>query len=311
MMSGEEKMTGTEETYHVPVLLEEALGGLRIKAGGVYVDATFGGGGHSRGILGELDATGRLFGFDQDRDAMANATDDERFTFVLSNFRYIRNFLRFYGAGRADGVLADLGVSSHHFDTGERGFSFRQDGPLDMRMNRMSGITAKDIVNGYDEKRLKEIFSTYGEIKHTGPLVRGILKARERKEIETTQELADAAGCATDPRHEKRDLARIFQALRIEVNGEMDSLRIFLESLPEILKRGGRAAIITYHSLEDRMVKNFFRSGSIGGEVEKDFYGNVRSPFKVLTRTPITASAEEVERNPRSRSAKLRIAELV
>lgn len=299
-----------ENIYHIPALLPEALDGLNIQRDGVYADATFGGGGHSRGILERLGNGGHLFGFDQDRDAMVNVPDDPRFTFVLSNFRYMINFLHFHGKDKADGVLADLGVSFHHFDCGERGFSFREDAPLDMRMNRQSALTAKNIVNGYEPERLRGILTAYGDMKRPEPVVRAMLKARETGGIQTTGELADAVRPTLNPKQAKKDLARIFQALRIEVNGEMESLRRFLESLPAILNPGGRAVIITYHSLEDRMVKNFFRTGNINGDVDKDFYGNVITPFRLVTRQPVRPGEEEVERNPRSRSAKLRVAEL-
>lgn len=299
-----------QNIYHIPALLPEALDGLNIQSGGVYADATFGGGGHSRGILERLGNDGHLFGFDQDKDAMVNVPDDSRFTFVLSNFRYMINFLHFYGIDKADGVLADLGVSFHHFDCGERGFSFREDAPLDMRMNRQSTLTAKDIVNGYEPERLRGILMAYGDMKRAEPVVRAMLKARETGGIQTTGELADAVRPTLNPKQAKKDLARIFQALRIEVNGEMESLRRFLEALPTILNPGGRAVVITYHSLEDRMVKNFFRTGNINGDVDKDFYGNVISPFRLVTRQPVRPDEEEVERNPRSRSAKMRVAEL-
>lgn len=300
-----------KETYHIPALLQEAIEGLNIKSDGIYVDATFGGGGHSRAILETLGINGRLFGFDQDSDALANCPGDERFTFVLSNFKYMRNFLKFHGVEKVDGILADLGVSFHHFYSPERGFSFRADAPLDMRMNQKSGITAKEIVNTYSEKQLIDILAAYGDLKKPFPVAKAILNARAEKEIETTAQLAEAVIPTVNPRQEKKELAQIFQALRIEVNSEMNALRHFLEALPSLLTEGGRVAVITYHSLEDRMVKNFFRSGNISGEIEKDFFGNVNAPLKLITRQPITPSEDEVERNPRSRSAKLRVAEKI
>lgn len=302
-------MGETPEIYHIPALLKEAVEGLNIKNDGIYVDATFGGGGHSRAITERLGKDGRLYGFDRDSDALANKIEDARFTFVHSDFRYIANFLRYYGVEKVDGVLADLGVSFHHFDEASRGFSFRADAPLDMRMNREGTLTAADIVNNYDEKKLATLFATYGDLSRPMPLVRSLITAREESPITTTGRLLEVIKPHINPRQEKKDLARIFQALRIEVNDETSSLRHLLEALPKVLIPGGRAAIITYHSIEDRMVKNFFKSGNIEGRAEQDFFGRMLCPWKLITRTPVTPAAEEIERNPRSRSAKLRIAE--
>lgn len=297
--------------YHIPALLEEAIDGLNIRKNGVYVDVTFGGGGHSRAILAKLGASGHLYGFDRDMDAKVNAPDDDRFTFVHSNFRYITNFLNFYGEEKVDGILGDLGVSFHHFDDAERGFSFRTDAPLDMRMNRSAGKTAQEIVNEYPASDLENIFRIYTDLKRPKAVAEAIVRARDAKPIETTFQLRDAVAKVISPKAEKKDLAQIFQALRIEVNGEMESLKRFLLSTPQILNEGGRLAIITYHSIEDRMVKNFMKTGNIGGKEEKDFFGRVSTPWKQITRTPIVPSEEEIERNPRSRSAKLRIAEFL
>lgn len=301
----------SEEVYHVPALLPECLEGLDLRPGGVYVDATFGGGGHSRAILQQLDATGRLLGFDQDLDARANVPDDPRFIFIHSNFRYLRNQLRFEGALPVDGILADLGVSFHHFDNAGRGFSFRADAPLDMRMNRGAERTAADIVNYYDAAQLRLILRNFGDLRNPRPVAAAIERARAEAPLLTTGALADAVRPTLNPRREKKELAQVFQALRIEVNGEMDALRIFLEQTATVLRPGGRLCIITYHSLEDRMVKNFMRTGNISGQAEKDFFGVTSSPWRLITRQPIEPSEEEVERNPRSRSAKLRIAELI
>lgn len=300
-----------EDTYHIPALLPEALELLDIKPGGVYVDATFGGGGHSRAILGALSQDGRLYSFDRDRDALANALDDPRFTFVLSNFRYLENFMRYYGVEKVDGILADLGVSFHHFDTAERGFSFRADSPLDMRMNRAGGRTAADVVATYSEEELLRTLRAYADLKRPHNVARAIAEARKGAPIETTLQLADAVRGALDPRQEKKEMAQVFQALRVEVNGEADDLRRFLESTPKVLAPGGRLAVLTYHSVEDRMVKDFMKTGNTEGREEKDFYGRKLTPWRLITRKPVEASAEEVERNPRSRSAKLRVAELL
>ncbi len=299
-----------EQTYHIPALLEETVNGLNIKPDGTYLDVTFGGGGHSRAILSRLGPAGRLYGLDQDIDARANSPEDARFTFVHSNFRYAENFMHYHNAIPVDGILADLGVSFHHFDTAERGFSFRADAPLDMRMNQSASVTAADIINGYDEQQLGDLLRLYGDIKQPRQLVAAIMRTRAAEPIQTTLQLADAVTPALNPRQVKKELAQVFQALRIEVNGEMTALHKFLASTVRILRPGGRLAILTYHSLEDRMVKNFMRSGNIEGRVEQDFFGNISTPWRLVTRQPVTASREEVEANPRARSAKLRVAEL-
>lgn len=299
----------SEQTYHIPALLPEALDGLDIRPGGVYVDVTFGGGGHSRGILGRLGTEGRLYGFDRDLDARANVPDDPRFIFVHSNYRYLSNFLRYHGEDKLDGILADLGVSFHHFDDAERGFSFRSDAPLDMRMNRGGGITAAQIVADYDETALENIFRSYTDLKHPRAVAKAIVTARAKEPVDTTFRLADAVRPTLNPRQEKKEMAQVFQALRIETNGESTALRRFLESTPSLLRAGGRLAVITYHSIEDRMVKNFMRTGNVEGIEDKDFFGRVSTPWRLITRTPVTPSEEEVERNPRARSAKLRVAE--
>lgn len=299
------------ETYHVPVLLNESIDGLDIKPNGIYVDVTFGGGGHSKEILHRLKAakaenskknsTGHLYSFDQDADAEKNIVEDSDFTFVRSNFRYLKNFLKYYGEKQIDGLLADLGVSSHHFDEKDRGFSFRFDGKLDMRMNQRSGLTAADVINKYSEKQLADILYLYGELKNSRQLAAKIVKARNEKPIETTQQFAELISSQQQP--------MAFQAIRIEVNHEMEALKEMLKSATEILKPGGRLVIITYHSLEDRLVKNIMKSGNIEGKQEKDFFGKVNSPFTLINKKVIVPSDEEQERNPRSRSAKLRIAE--
>ena len=291
------------EIYHIPAMLQETIEGLNIKPEGVYVDVTFGGGGHSRAIL-EAGA-GHLYSFDQDQDALANAIDDPKWTFVLSNFRYLRNWMDYYGVEHIDGLLADLGVSFHHFDCPERGFSFRFSAPLDMRMNQTAKRTAADIVNTYSEEELANIFRLYGELKNGRAVAQAICRARAQKPIERTEDLVAASRI---PETMSKELARLFQALRIEVNDELGALRDMLVAARDLLKPGGRIAILTYHSLEDRLVKNFLRSGNLEGTIEKDFYGNNLSPF-VLIEKGREASAEEVARNPRSRSAKLRIAE--
>ena len=338
-----------EAIYHIPAMLQETIEGLAIKPGGVYVDVTFGGGGHSRAILesltnptpalpsreggkphtnpsfeGEGYEKGHLYSFDQDEEALQNAIDNPNWTFVHSNFRYLRNWMDYYGVKEIDGLLADLGVSFHHFDCPERGFSFRFNAPLDMRMNQTGKRTAADIVNGYSEEELARIFWLYGEMKNGRGIARNICKARSQKPILRTEELIQnlsptlssreggihilEKGEIEVPAQYKKDLARLFQALRIEVNDEMGALREMLVASKDLLKPGGRIAVLTYHSLEDRLVKNFFRSGNLEGEIEKDFYGNIITPFKVIEKGR-EASAEEVERNPRSRSAKLRVAE--
>lgn len=299
------------ETYHIPALLPEAIDGLNIKEGGVYVDATFGGGGHSAAILAALGSEGHLYGFDRDADALANAPADTRFTFVHSDFRYISNFMRYYGVEKADGILADLGVSFHHFDTADRGFSFRSNAPLDMRMNRNGGKTAADILADYPEEELTRLFRTYTDLKNIRALASAIVKARAEAPVDSTFRLVEAARKAISPQREKKELAQVFQALRIEVNDEMGALKALLGQAAEVLRPGARLAVITYHSIEDRMVKNFIRSGNVEGIVDKDFYGRVSTPWRPVNRSPIVPSAEEVERNPRARSAKLRVAELL
>lgn len=301
--------TMDEPVYHIPALLRESVKGLAIKPGGVYADVTFGGGGHSRAILAAMDSEARLYGFDRDGDAMRNVPDDNRFTFIRGNFRYLRNFMRYHNEDYLDGIIADLGVSFHHFDSAERGFSFRENAPLDMRMNRDSSLTAADIVNDYDEERLTGMIRLYTDLKPASRWARAIVKSRNVSPIDTTFRLVEAVKSCVNPRQEKKELAQIFQALRIETNHEMDDLRIFLESTVKTLRPGGRLAVLTYHSIEDRMVKNFLRSGNIEGKVESDLFGRISTPWKLITRSPITADDEEIERNPRSRSAKLRIAE--
>lgn len=305
--------------YHVPVLLQESVDGLNIGAGGCFVDVTFGGGGHSREILSRLDKDGHLFGFDQDADAEQNAAGldageeegPKRFTFVRSNFRFLKNFLKYYGVEQIDGLLADLGVSSHHFDDSERGFSFRFDGKLDMRMNQRAGRTAADVVNTFGEKELADVFYLYGELKQSRKLASAIVKARQMKSIETIGDFVEVVKPFFRSEREKKDMAKVFQALRIEVNHEMDALRDMLKGATEMLRPGGRLVVITYHSLEDRMVKNLMKTGNVEGHEEKDFFGRVEAPFKLVNRQVIVPSDEEMERNPRSRSAKLRIAEKI
>lgn len=300
-----------KEIYHIPALLTESIDALNINARGSYVDATFGGGGHSRAILQRLGPAGHLYGFDRDIDALQNAPDDSRFTFVHSDYRFIPNFLHYYGCDKVDGILADLGVSFHHFDSGERGFSFREDAPLDMRMNQKGERTAARIVADASPEKLESIFRAYTDLKRPRLLANAIVKARSASPILTTSQLTDVLTPALNPKNLKKDLAQAFQALRIETNDELHSLqRLLLNSL-SVLKPGGRFAIITYHSIEDRMVKNFFRSGNLEGKVEQDFYGRVLTPWKQITRNPVVPSSEEIERNPRSRSAKLRVTELI
>ena len=301
-------MNNIESAYHIPVLLEESIDGMNLQPKGVYVDVTFGGGGHSKEILHRGDSSIRLFSFDQDEDAERNIVNDDRFTFIRSNFRYLYNFLRYHGIEQVDGILADLGVSSHHFDDSERGFSFRFDGNLDMRMNKRSGKTAADIVNTYDEERLADIFYLYGELKNSRKLASTIVKARNRKAIVSIGDFLEIVKPLFGREREKKELAKVFQALRIEVNQEMEALKEMLLSAIEVLKPGGRLVVITYHSLEDRMVKNIMKTGNIEGKTIQDFYGNPQTPFKLINKV-IIASDEEVKRNPRSRSAKLRIAE--
>lgn len=304
-------MAEGNETYHVPVLLTESVDGLNIGDGGCFVDVTFGGGGHSREILSRLNGKGRLYSFDQDADAERNADglDKSGFTFVRSNFRFLKNFMRFYGEEGIDGLLADLGVSSHHFDDSERGFSFRFDGKLDMRMNQRAGKTAADVVNTYDEKRLADIFYLYGELRQSRKIAAAIVKARQGKRIETVADFLDVVKVFFRSEREKKDMAKVFQALRIEVNHEMDALRDMLKGAADMLKPGGRLVVITYHSLEDRMVKNMMKTGNVEGREDKDFFGRVNTPFRLVNRQVIVPSDEEMACNPRSRSAKLRIAE--
>ena len=301
-------MIVTAETYHVPVLLKESVDGLAIQPDGIYVDVTFGGGGHSKEILSRLRKEGRLFGFDQDGDAEKNIVNDDRFTFVRSNFRYISQWMRYYGIKQIDGLLADLGVSSHHFDDETRGFSFRYDAPLDMRMNKRAGQTAADVLNNYTEEQLADVFYLYGELKNARRIAKTIVEARKQKAITTTGDLGEIAGTLMRTEREKKDLARLYQSLRIEVNHEMDALRDMLKGATALLREGGRLSVITYHSLEDRIVKNVMKSGNAEGRVEQDFYGRVSSPFQTVGKL-IVPDEEEQQRNPRSRSAKLRIAE--
>lgn len=296
-------------SYHTPVLLEQAVAELDIKSDGVYADLTFGGGGHSRRILECLGENGRLYSFDQDSDTKANAPDDSRFNYVESNFRFLRSALRLRGVTEVDGILADLGVSSHHFDALPRGFSFRGEAPLDMRMNQRSGETAADVVNNRTEEQLATIFSQYGELETTWKIAACIARARAVKPITTTAELVAAVAPCTPKRDESKFLTKLFQALRIEVNGEMEALKMALEQSLKVLKPGGRLVVISYHSLEDRIVKNFIRSGNTEGKIEKDFFGRSTTPLRVITRKAIVPTAEEVEENPRSRSAKMRVAE--
>ena len=303
-------MPNESQTYHIPVLLTASVDGLNISPGGVYVDVTFGGGGHSREILSRLDAGAHLYSFDQDADAEQNVPEgDERFTFVRSNFRYLANWMRYYGVEAVDGVLADLGVSSHHFDAEERGFSFRFDAPLDMRMNGRAGQTAADLVNQYGEEELAHIFYLYGELKNSRRIAAALVKARSAAPLLTTGDLLEAVRPLMPREREKKDLARVFQALRIEVNHEMDALQEMLQAALRVLRPGGRLSVLTYHSLEDRMVKNFIRSGRMDGKVEQDCYGRKLTPWRAVNNKVILPSQEEQEENPRSRSAKLRIAE--
>lgn len=300
----------TAETYHVPVLLNESIDGLALKPGGIYVDVTFGGGGHSREILSRLTGGARLFSFDQDADAENNIpADAEGFTFVRSNFRYLKNWMRYYGIDHIDGLLADLGVSSHHFDDAERGFSFRFDAPLDMRMNKRAGMTAADILNTYDEEQLADVFYIYGELKNSRRIAAAVAKARTTKKIATTNDFMDIAAPLFKREREKKDMTKLFQALRIEVNHEMDALKEMLLAATELLAPEGRLSVITYHSLEDRIVKNIMKTGNAAGKVEQDFFGRIQTPFRLVNNKVITPSNEELEKNPRSRSAKLRIAE--
>lgn len=300
-----------EIVYHIPALLGECIEGLQIKPEGTYVDVTFGGGGHSRAIMSQLGRGGHLYSFDQDLDAYANRIDDPRFTFVHSNFAYLCNFMRFYGVDKVDGIIADLGVSFHHFDEGERGFSFRADGRLDMRMNRDAHRDAAWIVANYTEEQLADVLYLYGELRQARRMASAIVKACNAGALTTTGQLVEVVKPFIAPKAEKKELAQVFQALRIEVNDEIATLKKLLESTLKVLKPGGRLVVLTYHSLEDRLVKNFIKSGNVEGKVEKDFFGRVNAPLRAVNNKVIVASDAEVERNPRARSAKLRIAELV
>lgn len=295
--------------YHLPVMLNECIEGLSIDPAGVYVDVTFGGGGHSRAIMEHLGAEGRLLAFDQDADALANALDDDRFTLIHENFRYMKSFLRLQGVRRVDGIIADLGVSSHQFDVADRGFSTRFDGVLDLRMDRRQELTARDLVNNADERELAQVLRLYGELPNAWQMAKAIVAARAVKPIETTFDLREAVSRHLPRGMENKYLAMLFQALRIEVNGELEALKAMLQQAVEILNPGGRLAVMSYHSLEDRLVKNFFKTGNFEGELKKDFYGNPLVPLRQVTRKAVTASEEELQRNSRSRSAKLRVAE--
>ena len=304
------------EEYHIPVLLGQSVDGLDVKPGGIYVDVTFGGGGHSREILSRLSADGHLYSFDQDADAEKNASrgegslgEDPRFTFVRSNFRYLKNWMRYYGVEHIDGVLADLGVSSHHFDDETRGFSFRFDAPIDMRMNKRAGMTAADVLNEYEEESLADLFYLYGELKNSRRIAAALAKARTAETIATTQQFMKAVEPLFRREREKKEMAKLFQALRIEVNHEMTALKQMLAAATELLAPGGRLSIITYHSLEDRIVKNVMKTGNAEGKTEQDFFGRTNSPFTLVNNKVIVPSEDEQQRNPRSRSAKLRIAE--
>ncbi len=299
----------TIDTYHVPVLLDESINGLNLHPDGVYIDVTFGGGGHSREILRRLPQGSRLFSFDQDADAERNIVDDDRFTFVRSNFRYLKNWMRYYEIDHIDGLLADLGVSSHHFDDESRGFSFRFDAPLDMRMNKRADKTAADIVAEYDEEALADIFYLYGELKNSRRIASALVKARQQHAIATTQDFLHVVEPFFKREREKKDMARLFQALRIEVNHEMEALKEMLAAATQLLAPGGRLSVITYHSLEDRIVKNVMKTGNAEGKMIQDFYGRIETPFRLVNNKVIVPTDEEQQRNPRSRSAKLRIAE--
>lgn len=302
-------MANEGNIYHIPVLLKESVDGMNISPSGIYVDMTFGGGGHSKEILSRLDENGRLLGFDQDEDAESNIPSDKRFIFVRSNFRYLDNFLRYHNIDKVDAILADLGVSSHHFDDSERGFSFRFSGALDMRMNKRSGITAAEVINNYDEEKLADLFYLYGELKNSRKLASVIVKARKSKTIETIDDFLNLIKPLFGREREKKELAKVFQALRIEVNQEMEALKEMLEAATQSLKPGGRLVVITYHSLEDRMVKNIMKAGNVEGKIEQDFFGKVQNSFKLVNNKVIVPAEDEIQKNPRSRSAKLRIAE--
>lgn len=297
------------DSYHIPVMLHETVEGLGIHPDGVYVDLTFGGGGHSREIMRHLGERGHLYGFDQDMDAMKGALDDPRFTFVRSNFRFLKNWMLYYGQEQVDGIVADLGVSSHHLDTADRGFSFRYDAPLDMRMNQKATLTAEAILQTYSEQQLADVLYLYGELKNSRQLAAALVKARAQKNLHTTGDLEQTLAPLMRGAREKKDLAKVFQALRIEVNGELRALREMLNAAAELLRPGGRLVVLTYHSLEDRMVKNMVRTGNVEGKAETDLFGHVDAPLHAVTRNVVTPSAEELAQNPRSRSAKLRIAE--
>ena len=299
------------DTYHIPVLLEECIKGLDIRRDGVYLDLTYGGGGHSKEILKHLGAEGHLFGFDQDLDAMAGAVKDPHFTFVRSNFRFIENWMGYHGIEKVDGILTDLGVSSHHLDEGGRGFSFRFDAPLDMRMTQRAHLNAQRSVEEYTEEQLADVFYLYGELKNSRKLAATIIKSRAKQSIQTTGQLAELLKPLMGYDREKKDLARVFQALRIEANGEMKALRQMLYGATRLLRPGGRLVVLTYHSLEDRMVKNMIRSGNPEGKTTTDIYGRTLAPLKAVNRSVIIPSEEEQQQNPRSRSAKLRIAEKI
>ncbi len=295
--------------YHIPAMLNESIDGLNINPSGVYIDVTFGGGGHSREILNHLGVNGRLLGFDQDEEAITNVVDDDRFTFVRSNFRYLRNFLRYHGIEHVDGIIADLGVSSHHFDDSQRGFSFRFSGNLDMRMNRGAKINAADVLNEYHKDQLADVFYKWGELRNARKIAASVVAFRSKKRIEKTDDFLEIISPFTRKDKEKKTMAQAFQALRIEVNGEMDALTDMLEQSLEALRPGGRISVISYHSLEDRLVKNFFKTGNFKGDLQKDFFGNPLTPFETINRKVIIPTEEEQQQNPRSRSAKLRIAE--
>lgn len=298
----------TQPVYHIPALLQPTLDGLDIKPDGVYVDATLGGAGHTRAILSQLGPDGHLYSFDRDEEALANAPDDPRLTPVHSDYRFVANFMRYYGVKGVDGLLADLGVSFHHFDDPDRGFSFRHQGPLDMRMNRRGSVTAASLLATVSQERLAELLTLYGELPQARRMAAAIIRARGEAPVDTVERLLEVVRPMINPKAEKKELAQLFQALRIEVNDELESLRMLLEESLKVLKAGGRLAIITYHSLEDRLVKNFMRSGRLDGKIQTDFYGRRISPLRPLTNKPIVPDATEIEANPRSRSAKLRVA---
>ena len=298
-----------KEVYHIPALLPQTIDALNIKPSGIYVDATFGGGGHSRAIMERLDSNGHLYSFDQDEDAVNRAFSDPRFTMVYGNFRFLSNFLRYYNIDSVDGILGDLGVSFHHFDDSSRGFSFRTEGKLDMRMNRHAALTASTILNEYSGEHLADIFYLYGELSAARKIASAIVSARQKTPVDTTDRLLEVCRPFISPKKGKKDMACIFQALRIEVNGELDALRSFLEQATDVLKPGGRLVILTYHSLEDRLVKNFMRYGNFTGNAEKDFFGRINAPLKQVNSKPVIPDEDEIASNPRSRSAKLRIAE--